>query len=94
MRSTATLPRPCRDRPADASPVAGDRAADLDLDALAAGIAADGIDRHERGVAQVVAVARAAGLRPALVAAVADPTHASVVRTRAFGRIALLLAQR
>ena len=54
---------------------------------LAAAVSTDGIAAHSARVDHFVAGARAAGVRPALVSILADPSQPEVARMRALGRV-------
>lgn len=63
-----------------------------DAIALAEAVARDGLGSHHDQVAGLIRLARAHGLRPALVDALDDRDGPEIARRRALGRIVLLLA--
>ena len=63
------------------------------LTELALDLASDGFGGHEHAVRSVVRSARDRGVAPTLVAVLADPRQPEVARLRAFGRIAVALAE-
>ena len=63
-----------------------------DLTGLAWDLASDGFVGRENAVRQVVRAARSQGVPSVLTDVLADPTGPAVVRLRAFGRVAALLA--
>ncbi len=59
---------------------------------LAESVVADGFDAHRPAVTDLVAAARARGIRPVLADIVADATAPRAVRERALGRLIVALS--
>ena len=64
----------------------------LDLEALASQLDRDGVKGHEDELRDVAASARRAGVTPSLADLVSSANAAEIVRLRAFGKVAAMLA--
>lgn len=64
----------------------------IDIERLAWLIEADGVAAHNAEIAEVVSIAQQQGLRPSVIAVLADSHAPAAVRERAYGYVAIRLA--